>query len=227
MLPTQDIIWACLALSWSTKNFNKDCRISNKKILKHVVHPQIVQHSKQYMFFGIFQGCKQTKHARQISEVESLRTSLASRTSSRTRFEVGLGLEGQVLGLEASNPQKLPCPGLEDSTIFRIVKILWSAWKNFWKTFFSQNRLKNFGKVLFFWDRLKNFCEDLFFWRALVLVSVVPGLGLEHSCPWPRVGLSSERLSLALAASLVSSTPSLANMLSAPVSLWHFPLLMP
>ena len=36
-----------------------------------------------------------------------------------------------------------------------------------------------------------------FFWRALVLVSLV--LGLEHSCPWPRKCLSSERLSLALA----------------------------
>ena len=35
------------------------------------------------------------------------------------------------------------------------------------------------------------------------------GLGLEHSCPWPREGLSSERLSLALASSLVSSTPPL------------------
>ena len=41
--------------------------------------------------------------------------------SSRTHFEVlGLGLEGQVLGrgLEASSPQKLACPRLEDSTIF-------------------------------------------------------------------------------------------------------------
>ena len=73
-----------------------------------------------------------------LSEVESSRTSLASRTSSRTHFEVlGLGLE--------------------------------------------------------------NFCEDLFFffWRAVALVSLV--LGLEHSCPWPRECLSSERLSLALA----------------------------
>ena len=44
-------------------------------------------------------------------------------------------------------------------------------------------------------------------------------LGFEHSCPWPREGLSSERLSLALASdffvslalasSLVSSTPPL------------------
>ena len=58
-----------------------------------------------------------------LSEVESSRTSLASRTSSRTHFEVlglGLGLEGQVLGLglETSSPQKLACPRLEDSTIF-------------------------------------------------------------------------------------------------------------
>ena len=51
--------------------------------------------------------------------------SLASRTSSRTHFEV-LGLEGQVLGLglEASSPQKLACPRLQDSTIFWNVKIL-------------------------------------------------------------------------------------------------------
>ena len=33
---------------------------------------------------------------------------------------------------------------------------------------------------------------------ALGLVSLVVGLGLEHSCPWPRECLSSERLSLAL-----------------------------
>ena len=74
-------------------------------------------------------------------------------------------------------------------------------------------------------DRLKNFCEDLFFfeiacfWRALALVSLVLGLGLVHSCPWPRECLSSERLSLALASasdffvslasSLMFSTPPL------------------
>ena len=50
-------------------------------------------------------------------------------------------------------------------------------------------------------------------------MSLVLGLGLEHSCPWPRESLSSERLSLALdffvslalvlASSLVSSTPPL------------------
>ena len=55
--------------------------------------------------------------------MESLKTFLAS----RTHFEVlGLGLEGQVLGLgiEASSPQKLPCPRPEDSTIFCTIEIL-------------------------------------------------------------------------------------------------------
>ena len=44
-------------------------------------------------------------------EVES------SRSSTRTHFKV-LGLEGQVLGLEASSPQKLACLRLEDTIIF-------------------------------------------------------------------------------------------------------------
>ena len=115
--------------------------------------------------------------------MQIIRQQQAEVESSRTHFEV-LGL-----GLEASSPRKLACPRLEDSSIFWIVKISWSAWKIFWKTFFCG-------------DRLKNFCEDLFFfffWRALALVSLVLGLGLEHSCPWPRECLSSERLSLALA----------------------------
>ena len=42
---------------------------------------------------------------------------------SRTHFEVlGLDLEGQVLGLEASGPRKLLCPRHEDSTIFLPLK---------------------------------------------------------------------------------------------------------
>ena len=137
-------------------------------------------------------------------------TSLALRTSSRTHFDVlGLGLEGQVLGLEASSPRKLACPRLEDSSIFWIVKILWSGWKIFLKTFFRG-------------DRLKNFCEDLFFYGehlrlcpwSLALASSIPVLGLESVCPrkgcpwpWPRIFFVS--LALALASSLVSSTPPL------------------
>ena len=62
--------------------------------------------------------------------------------------------------------------------------------------------MKTFFFFFFFGDRLKNFCEDLFFFyfgEHLRFVSLVLGLGLEHSCPWPRECLSSERLSLALA----------------------------
>ena len=107
-------------------------------------------------------------------EVESSRTSLASRTSSRTHFE-GLGLEGHVLGLgfEPSSPQKLACPRLEDSTIFWIVKILWKAWKIFYKTFFCGDRLKNFCEDLFFCFFLeiawKNFLKTLFLFFFFVL----------------------------------------------------------
>ena len=46
---------------------------------------------------------------------------------------------------------------------------------------------------------MKKIFEDFFFWRTLAAVSWVLGLGLKHSCPWPREGLSSKRLSLALA----------------------------
>ena len=137
--------------------------------------------------------------------------------SSRTHFEV-LGL-----GLEASSPRKLACPRLEDSTIFWIVKILWSTWKIFWKTFFCGDRLKNFCEELFFFEiTWKIFCEDVFFfffgehlrlcpWSS-ALASSLPVLGLENVCPrkgcpwpWPRIFF----VSLALASSLVSSTPLL------------------
>ena len=125
--------------------------------------------------------------------------------SSRPHFEVlGLGLEGQVLGLEASSPRKLACPRLEDSTIFWIVKILWSAWKIFEKRFFVEIAWKIFVKTFFFffffWRSPKTFLWRPFFFVFLESTcACVLGHGLEHSCPWPRECLSSERLSLALA----------------------------
>ena len=82
--------------------------------------------------------------------------------------------------------------------------------------------------LFFFGDRLKNFCEDRFFYFiflffgehlrlcpwSLALASSIPVLGLESVCPrkgcpwpWPRIFFVS--LALALASSLVSSTPSL------------------
>ena len=103
-----------------------------------------------------------------ISEVESSRTSLASRTSSRTHFEV------LSLGLEASSPRKLPCPRLEDSTIFEPLKFRWK----------TSETLRKICKDLFLVsscrDRLKKNFEDLFFENTCVCV-----LG-----SWPREGLS-------------------------------------
>ena len=57
---------------------------------------------------------------------------------------------------------------------------------------------KNLGTPMNWRSPEKNFWRP-FFWRTLAPVSLVLGLGLEHSCPWPREVLSSERLSLALA----------------------------
>ena len=149
--------------------------------------------------------------------METSRTSLAS----RTHFEVlGRGLEGQVLGLgpEASSPRKLACPRLEDSTSFWIVKILWSAWKIFWKTFFCGDRLKNFCEDLLFYFleiAWKIFVKTFFFGEHLrlcpwSLASSIPVLGFESvcprkdcPCPWPRIFFVS------LASSLVFSTPPL------------------
>ena len=91
----------------------------------------------------------------------------------------------------ASRPQVLenwPVLGSRTARFFGTLKFCGALEKFFWKTFFSG-------------DRLKNFCEELFFFfgEHLRFVSLVLGLGLEHSCPWPRECLSSERLSLALA----------------------------
>ena len=91
---------------------------------------------------------------------------MASRTSSRTRLEV-LGLEGQVLGfgLEASSPQKLPCPQLEDSTIFCTVEVLLENARNLANNLrrpflFSAggDRLKNFIIIIINRQRCKRIC---------------------------------------------------------------------
>ena len=120
--------------------------------------------------------------------------------SSRTDFEVlGLGLEGQVLGL-----------GLESSKIGLSSARGQHYFLNCWNI---AERLKNFLENVFLWRSLEKFLWRpffFFFWRALALVSLV--LGLESVCPrkgcpwpWPRIFF----VSLALASSLVSSTPPL------------------
>ena len=82
----------------------------------------------------------------------------------------------------------------------------------------ARNLAENLRRSLlfsFFGDRLKIFLKT-FFLRTLAHVSLV--LGLEHPCPWPREGLSLALdsdffVSLALASSLVSSTPCLSKAL--------------
>ena len=100
------------------------------------------------------------------SEVESSRTSLAS----RIHFEVlDLGLEGQVLGLglKASRPRKLPSPRLEDSTIFCIDEILLENAKNL-----EENLRRPF---LFFaiGDRLKIF---------IIIIIIINGQWCKRIC---------------------------------------------
>ena len=125
---------------------------------------------------------------------------------------LALALASKVKSLAlalASRPQVLenwPVLGSRTALLFELLKFCGALEKFFGKRIFVEIARKIFVKTFFFFcfgDRLKNFCEDLFFffffWRALALVSLVLGLGLEHSCPWPRECLSSERLSLALA----------------------------
>ena len=126
----------------------------------------------------------------------------------------------------ASRPQVLenwPVLGSRTAVFFELLKFCGALEISFGKRFFVEIAWKIFVKTFFFYflffgDRLKIFCEDLFFFlERTSLVSLVLGLGLEHSCPWPRERLFSERLSLTLASdffvflasSLVSSTPPL------------------
>ena len=85
----------------------------------------------------------------------------------------------------ASKPQVLKnCPVLGSRTtlFFQLLKV-------------CEAPEKFFGRRSFLEISSKIFVKTFFFWRALALVFLV--LGLEHSCPWFRQGLSSEGLSLA------------------------------
>ena len=101
----------------------------------------------------------------------------------------------------ASRPQVLknwPVLGSRTALFFELLKFRGALEKFFGKRFFVEIAWKIFVKTFFFFEiAWKIFVKTFFFWRALALVSLVLGLGLEHSCPWPRECLSSERLSLA------------------------------
>ena len=112
---------------------------------------------------------------------------------SRTHFEVlGLGFEGQGLGLEASSPRKIFCPRLKDSTIF--FERLKCSWKtpetsrNIREDFFCFSLLeitwkiflKTFLFVLFFWRS-----PEKFSWKTFFLITLAP---VSLSIPlWPRI----------------------------------------
>ena len=105
--------------------------------------------------------------------------------ASRTQFE--------VLGLKASSPRKLPCPRLEDSTIFERLKFCWKTpetlrkiCKELFLVSSSRDQLKkNFLKTFFLRSPEKNSRRPFFFWRTLASVSLVLSLGLKRVCPWP------------------------------------------
>ena len=115
---------------------------------------------------------------------------LWQRWSPRGHILKSLASKVKSLAL-ASRPQVLenwPVLGSRTALFFELLKF-WEALENF------------YGKRCFVEIAWKIVVKTFFFWRALALalVFLVLGLGLEHSCPWPRECLSSERLSLALA----------------------------
>ena len=146
--------------------------------------------------------------------MESSRTFLASRTSSRTHFEVlGLGF-----GLEASSPRKLAFLGSRTALLFELLKFCGALEKFFGKRFFVEIAwkviVKTFFHFLFLEIAWKIFVKTFFFFGVHLrlcpwsLASSIPVLGHERvcprkGCPWPWIFFVS------LASSLVSSTPPL------------------
>ena len=134
-----------------------------------------------------------------------------------------LALASKVKSLAlASRPQVLenwPVLGSRTALFFELLKFCGALEKFFRKRFFVEIARKIFVKTFFFfWRSPEKFLwRAFFFLRALVLVSLVlalassiPVLGLDSvcprkGCPWPRIFF----VSLALASSLVSSTPPL------------------
>ena len=117
-----------------------------------------------------------------LSEVETL--TLASKVKS-------MALKSLVL-------KNCPVLGSRTALFFELLKFCRKPEKIFLRSFFLRLPEKIFEDP-FFGDHLKQTFFLFCFLRTLAPVSLVFGRGLEHSCPWPRKGLSSEGLSLALA----------------------------
>ena len=122
--------------------------------------------------------------------------------------------------LSFQNPGWVPLGNDFRSSTLRYLCSTKTSFENFWWRYcmwfvvWPPPSIKNFGHAYGLEIAWQTFWRP-FFWRTLAVVSLV--LGLEHSCPWPREGLSSKKLSLAsdffvslaLASSLVFSTPLL------------------
>ena len=75
----------------------------------------------------------------------------------------------------ASKPQVLEkCPVLGSRTA------LFFEWLKF-----CRSAEKYFSRPFFFWRSTEKFFKTFFVTKTLAFVSLVLGLGLEHSCPWP------------------------------------------
>ena len=96
-----------------------------------------------------------------------------------------------------------PVLGLRTALFLELLKVCGAPEKFFGNRFFLEIAWKFLLKNFFF-----SRSPEKFFWRPLFIFfwesdcACVLGLGLEHSCPWPRDGMSSVRLFLALASDI-------------------------
>ena len=99
----------------------------------------------------------------------------------------------------------MPCPWPRTALFFDLLKIGQGHNLFFLSLKFHKKFAIFCAKTFFFWrtpEILQKMCNyfarrPFFFVKHLRVLSLVLGLGLEHSCPWPREGLSSESQSLA------------------------------
>ena len=111
-------------------------------------------------------------------------------------------LEAKDVLEDSTSGQQAAISDLPSYDIFVSQKL--PLWKNFddvisCDLWFRPLPIKNSGYAYELEIAWKKFFKTFIFWEHLRLcpLSLVLGLGLEHSCSWPREVLSSERLSLA------------------------------
>ena len=105
------------------------------------------------------------------------------------------------LALDSRPPvlENWPVLGSRTAVFFELLKFCGAVEKFVGKRFFEEIAWKIFVKTFFSFLEIawKIFVKTFFFFFFESTCACVLGLGLEHSCTWPREVLSSERLSLA------------------------------